>query len=245
MDKYAHHILKFGQTTLPNFLLKNYRKIGLSNDELLLYILIKHDRTLVIPMPEINQLAELTGYGQQQLFEIFHQMIQKKLAKITKIQIAGQQVDAYDFTLLYEKLALLDESESDEEGEVFSNPTATSSTPQVNDQERQKIFESIEKEFGRTLSPLEMESISQWIDLDHYTPRVIELALKEAVLNQVYNLKYMDRILRNWEQRNLKMPQQIEDYNRRRTQSSSESETTYKGPKIPFINLLNPKEKKD
>lgn len=78
MDRYAHDVLKYGQTTITNLLLKNYRKIGMSNEELLLYILIKRNRTLIVPMPEIDGLTALTGYSKQQLFEIFHQMIQKK-----------------------------------------------------------------------------------------------------------------------------------------------------------------------
>ncbi|MFT8457211.1 DnaD domain-containing protein, partial [Lentilactobacillus hilgardii] len=185
MDRYAHDVLKYGQTTITNLLLKNYRKIGMSNEELLLYILIKRNRTLIVPMPEIDGLTALTGYSKQQLFEIFHQMIQKKLAKITQVNVDNQQVDAYDFNSLYEKLSLVEQADSTDTSE--EKEPIPSTEPQVSDQQRQEMFESIEKEFGRTLSPLEMESISQWIDLDHYSPKMVELALKEAVLSQVYN----------------------------------------------------------
>lgn len=238
MDSYTHDILAGGQTTVANFLLSNYRKIGMSNDELLLYILIKQGNTLVVPMPEVGSLADLTGYSKQQLFEIFHQMIQKKLAKITQIRVDRQQVDAYDFNPLYEKLSLLEQTEHSDEESQEEAGFQVSKAPVVSEQQRQSVFSTIEKEFGRTLSPMEMESISQWIDLDHYSPKIIELALKEAVLSQVYNLKYMDRILRNWEKRHLKTVQQIEDYNRRRVQSSTmDEEIQYHGPKIPFVDL--------
>ncbi|MEO2820231.1 DnaD domain protein, partial [Lacticaseibacillus rhamnosus] len=36
------------------------------------------------------------------------------------------------------------------------------------------------------------------------------LALREAVLNAAYSLKYMDRILLNWERRHLKTAQQVQ-----------------------------------
>ncbi|MCT3397073.1 DnaD domain-containing protein [Lentilactobacillus hilgardii] len=242
MDRYAHDVLQYGQTSITNLLLKNYRKIGMSNEELLLYILIKRNRTLIVPMPEIGSLTALTGYSKQQLFEIFHQMIQKKLAKITQVNVDNQQVDAYDFNSLYEKLSLVEQVDSTNTSE--EREAIPSTAPQVSDQQRQEMFESIEKEFGRTLSPLEMESISQWIDLDHYSPKMVELALKEAVLSQVYNLKYMDRILRNWEKRHLKTAQQIEEYNRNRTRNNSETEEPYKGPKIPFIDITNPNKDK-
>ena len=37
--------------------------------------------------------------------------------------------------------------------------------------------------------------IGQWLNTDHYSPELIRLALREAVLNQAYSLKYIDRIL--------------------------------------------------
>ena len=84
--------------------------------------------------------------------------------------------------------------------------TATAS----GENKRQTVFKSIETEFGRALSPMEMESISKWFDEDHYDPEIIELALREAVLRQVYNLTYMDRILLNWHKRNLTTAAQVE-----------------------------------
>ena len=63
---------------------------------------------------------------------------------------------------------------------------------------------------GRPLSPIEQETIRDWLTTDHYLPEVILLALREAVLNSAYSLKYMDRILLNWERRNLKTPQQVQ-----------------------------------
>lgn len=215
----------------------------MSNDELLLYILIKRQHTLVVPMPEIQRLAELSGYTSQQLFDLFHQMIEKKLVKITQAQVNQQPVDAYDFSLLYEKLAALPSSSASDQIDAQTQEGATTSSPQqITEQDRQAVFESIEREFGRTLSSLEMESISQWLDLDHYQPKIIELALKEAVLSQVYNLKYMDRILRSWEKLHLTTPQQISEYTRKRNLGAVKpEETAFKGPEIPFIKISDPK----
>lgn len=41
LDDYAHKILDQGQTTISNYLLKHYREIGISNQELFIYLLIK------------------------------------------------------------------------------------------------------------------------------------------------------------------------------------------------------------
>ncbi|MGF2383845.1 DnaD domain-containing protein [Lentilactobacillus otakiensis] len=231
MDDYAHNILSAGQTTVSNYLLANYHQIGINNQELFIYLLIKGDHDLVIPMPEMADLHDQTGYSEQQLFNLFHQMIEKKLTKITQITIEGQQVDAYDFTPMYEKLAML-------KPEADRQLTPSTTADVVDSTQRQAVFQSIEQEFGRTLSPIEMESISQWLDIDHYSPELIQLALKEAVLNQVYNLKYMDRIISNWYKKNLKTPAQVEVYKKtRKNPHSDDISNGYDGPDIPFINL--------
>ena len=63
LDDYAHKILDQGQTTISNYLLKHYREIGISNQELFIYLLIKKDHDLVVPMPEMAELAHQTGYN--------------------------------------------------------------------------------------------------------------------------------------------------------------------------------------
>lgn len=232
MDDYAHNLLNEGQTTVSNYLLRHYHQIGITNQEMFIYLLIKGDHDLVIPMPEMSDLQAQTNYSEQQLFNLFHQMIEKKLTKITQVVIEGQQVDAYDFTLMYEKLSLVKPTEVN--SQIPSTPTSKA----ISSTDRQAVFQSIEQEFGRTLSPIEMESISQWLDIDHYSPELIQLALKEAVLSQVYNLNYMDRIISTWYKRNLKTPQQVEAAKKNRSHPHSDDISTgYDGPEIPFINL--------
>jgi DnaD and phage-associated domain len=77
--------------------------------------------------------------------------------------------------------------------------------------ETEELFKKIEVEFGRPISPIEQEQIHQWIDDDHYSVELIDLALREAVLNQAYSLKYMDRILISWEKSNIKTAEQLQD----------------------------------
>ena len=58
-----------------------------------------------------------------------------------------------------------------------------------------------ESEFGRPLSAIEYQRISQWLEEDKYQPDLIQFALREAVLNQAYSLNYIDRILLSWERK--------------------------------------------
>jgi DNA replication protein len=43
-----------------------------------------------------------------------------------------------------------------------------------------------------------------WLDKDKYNPEIIQLALTEAVLANVYSFNYIDRILLTWEGKNIR-----------------------------------------
>ena len=72
------------------------------------------------------------------------------------------------------------------------------------------LYSIFEAEFGRPLSPIEMETLIMWLEEDRYSVELIQLALREAVLSQVYNFKYIDRILLNWEKKNIRTKEQVE-----------------------------------
>ncbi|WP_142826428.1 DnaD domain-containing protein [Planococcus soli] len=72
-----------------------------------------------------------------------------------------------------------------------------------------EIFQLFEQEFGRFLSPMEIETISMWMDQDGHTPDVIRMALKEAVISQKVSLRYVDRILFEWKKKNIKTSTQV------------------------------------
>lgn len=72
-----------------------------------------------------------------------------------------------------------------------------------------EIFQLFEQEFGRFLSPMEIETISMWMDQDGHTPAIIRMALKEAVISQKISLRYVDRILFEWKKKNIKTSSEV------------------------------------
>ena len=73
----------------------------------------------------------------------------------------------------------------------------------------------IEQIFARPLSPYEIETLNQWIDVDHHDISIIQAALDEAVGQNKLSFKYMDRIPLNWKKNNVKT---IDDTNKIREQ---------------------------
>ena len=71
------------------------------------------------------------------------------------------------------------------------------------------IFSLIEKEFGRTLSSMEYEIVKAWLEAN-ISDELISLALKEAVYNGVFNLRYIDKILYEWSKKGIKNSKDVE-----------------------------------
>lgn len=59
---------------------------------------------------------------------------------------------------------------------------------------QESIFEILEVEFGRPLSPMEIEVAKQWT----FPIEILKLAIKEAVTSNNCAMKYIDKILYNW-----------------------------------------------
>lgn len=70
------------------------------------------------------------------------------------------------------------------------------------------IHEIIEKEFGRTLSPMEYETINEW----DYPIEILKLAVKEASTSGNFSIKYIDRIIFNWKKANIKSVNDVKVY---------------------------------
>lgn len=79
---------------------------------------------------------------------------------------------------------------------------------EVENTQESTIYSTIEEEFGRTLSPIEYETISGWLNAK-IDEGLIKEALKEAVLNGVNNLKYIDKILYEWTKKGYKKAQDV------------------------------------
>ena len=90
------------------------------------------------------------------------------------------------------------------------------------------IFELVENNLGRVLSPIEIDLIKNW----DYDQEIIELAIKESILNNAKTLKYIDRVLFNWKQNKVET---IEDAKRYLEEFSNKTKPRKKEEK-PIIN---------
>lgn len=235
MEHSMRQLLSYKDTVISNLVLDSYKKIGMTDEELVLFLQLLKYHQKGIDFPDLGEVSQCMGYSVEQLFRLIQSMVDKKyLAIQTTTNANGQSEDHYDLLLIYDKLLLSLDQEQEETKE------------QEQEQQVAKLFQMFEKEFGRPLSPMELETINLWLAEDKYRVEMIELALREAVLNQAYSLKYIDRILLSWERKNITSKQQIQQEQKKRLavvdNQTIHSDKEEKLPHIPMYNWLNPKE---
>ena len=178
MDSTLREFLRQGNTVISNLVLKNYKKLGMTDTEFILYLQLNSYLQKGETFPELENIAKSLQISVNDVYTQLHNLIEKKILKIeTIVNQQGQKTDSYSFDFLYQKLdSLIDE----EKKELLNVST---------EKDRQKIFNAFQVEFGRDLSPIELEMINDWIEEDKYKTDLILLALREAVLSQAYSLK--------------------------------------------------------
>lgn len=218
-----------GQTVIENGLLKHYRQLGLDSEELVFVIQLKSFLDQKHCFPSMTEISERMGITEAKVFSILHELIQRKIVAIqTEKDGAGKDSDRYVLVPLYRKLVQIMEQT---DAKVTDNDT--------------NLLEIFQQEFGRLLTPIEIQTIGDWLDKDHYKKELILAALKEAVLNQKYSLRYIDRILMSWEKKKISTPGQAQAEAKRFSQYQDRGVTSNEPePKqhIPLFNWLEPNE---
>ncbi|MCM6765619.1 DnaD domain-containing protein [Weissella paramesenteroides] len=192
--------LNNGHTTLDNFLLLHYREIGMNNEELLVYIQTKMgiDKGNLEPSTEL--ISQTMGWSAKKVFSYLDAMRKKGLVNFKSRHASdGKVTTELDFNPLY--LALLNIKSTEGHADERVN---NQGIPNIDKQQTQQadIYNLIEQEFGRPLSQIEIETIKQWFDIDHFDPKFIKAAVQEAVLNSALNLRYIETILVSWQKKN-------------------------------------------
>ena len=199
-----------GQLTIPNVLLKYYRQIGLNERELVVLLQLQAANQQD-GFPNFQTIAQQMNCSRDELFEAIQSLINKQVLTIHTIQnSAGKSEDRLNFDVLYEKLWHCLQQQQKQAAEKEETLKL------------QDLYTLFEQEFGRSLSPIELDTLNMWLDDDQYAPELIQMALKEAVLNQVYSLKYIDRILLSWEKKNITTKAQVLEESKKFRQTKSD-----------------------
>lgn len=223
------------ETSVSNLLFQYYKKLNLNEVELVVFLQLLSFQQKGNNFPDLKIIAEYMNLEIETIFQVIQALISKKMLALetTKDQ-EGKTKDQYNLTPIFERIAACI-AQTTRNVEFQKEKTNT-----------QNLYQLFEKEFSRPLSPIELETISLWLDEDQYQPEMIQLALREAVLNQAYSLKYIDRILLTWERRGITTKEQVVQEQKKRKRQILEkelsAEETEELPQVPLYNWLNPED---
>lgn len=129
-----------------------------------------------------DDIKEKLGFDEEKIFNTFTSLINKKYIEMVVTNNNGEVIEQIKLDPLYDRLALNKKTDKIESKDIYA------------------MFES---ELGRTLSSFEYEMINKWLEKG-VEEDTIKKALKEAVLNNVRNFKYIDKIIYEWTKKGIK-----------------------------------------
>lgn len=206
-----------GTMPLPVFILQEYKRLGLSDLEAMLLIHIlafqAHEKK---DFPSIDEIQERMSAEPEAVMHALEKLFKRDILTIDEWtdETTRMQGEKYNLKPLFYLWAAFRKQELDEMSstENMTHQESAAGIEIVDDDPESNLFTLFEKEFGRALSPMECETIANWIDQDAYPTELIREALKEAVFAGKIHFRYIDRILLEWGRQRIKTPQEAREY---------------------------------
>lgn len=218
--------LKTRPVVIRRELLDHYAELGMDEQDLVILIKLIYASETSNKQPSIETLQQGSSMQPRQITSVIQNLIQRELLELNvRKDEEGKFTEYMNLDPFYEKLSQilkkqnLDHQESDSV-EQFK-----------------QLFQLMEQSFGRPLSPYEIETLNQWIDVDQHDLSVIQAALDEALSQNKLNFKYIDRILLNWKKNNVKT---VDDSKKIREQfNQNQPKMKHVVKKVPKFDWLN------
>ncbi len=170
---------------INTLVLKNVRNLKIDIDELLLLLyFINIEESL-----DLAKIKEYINFTDEEILNVYSNLLAKGLIEVKTFKNNGIFSEKISLDVFYDKLIL------GAKEEVKSN---------------EDIYSKFENEFGRSLSPMEYETINRWISSGVKEELIVE-ALREAVINNVRNLRYIDKIIYEWTKKTMRPKEESEE----------------------------------
>ena len=213
MENNVRKILMDRPLVIPRIIINNYKKLNITEEELIILIFIidygvdlEYNPSVFVQELNIDKYKVLELINSLKEKNILTILIKKENKKVSSEYISLQP--------LYDKIMNIVMDNKEKQIEIDEN-----------------IYSIFENELGRTLSPLEYEKIKEMVT--SYGQELVVEALKEAVYNRANNLRYIETILSEWNKKGYKSKVDIlkdrENYKKKKTDNI----------KLPDIDWLN------
>lgn len=192
--------MKEGFTPIPNSFFNQFKSFDLTSDEgiLLLYILSQINQGRQVK--DIQYIENQLGWPSKKVYDLLNRLLSKNyLAIELRTDEAGKQTDHYTLRPFFEQV---------DQDHFLVQKAGYRGDPGLD--QGKELVQAFEQEFGRVLTPIELETLQAWLSQDQYPVDLIRIALREAVIHQALSFNYIDKILLNWEKANIRTGREAE-----------------------------------
>lgn len=183
-------LIKDGNIVIPLYMLRLYKTYNLTLDEFI-FLMYLSNKNFTLFDPEFIALE--LNFDIMEVMGYISVLADKGLISLEIGKNNGVIEEKISLNNFYEKISLSLINELGEE---------------VLEERDNTIFDEIEREFNRKLTPMEREVVVEWQD-SNISYELIREALKEASLNGVSNLRYIDKILFDWTKKGIRKKDDI------------------------------------
>jgi len=202
-NEVIYNIIKNKDYIIRPFLFKIIKENNLDINETLLLLYLTNQEHPELDLKLINSITTLTN---EEIITSFSSLTGKGLISTSITKDGDRVIEEIDLDGVY-KLA------------------ASNINKKEAKMQEKNIFELFESEFARPLSPMEFEFINAWIN-SGMNEDLIKEALKEATFNGVSNLRYIDKIIYEWNKKGYKTVEDVKN-NRFKKETEEEKEDKY------------------
>ncbi|MCI6764120.1 DnaD domain protein [bacterium] len=188
-NKILEGLIKEKDYNLKKLLFKIVKDFDLNVNEFMLLIYFMNQDC---PILDVNDIHNVTFMEPKIILQSFKALSIKGLISAKVTPVKDKISETIDLTNVYR--AMVSDINYD-----------------IKKKSEKNIFEVFEKEFGRTLSPMEYEIINGWLS-NQLSEELILGALKEATYNGVSSLRYIDRILLEWSKKGFKNMNDVNNF---------------------------------
>lgn len=216
--------LKTRPVVVRRELFDHYSELGLTEKDLIVLIKLIYASETSNKQPSIDELKLGSDMEPREITSIIQHLIQRDLLQLhVKKDEEGKFTEYMNLDGFYEKL---------------SNILSQDHSKQLTNQAQQNfkdLFQYIESLFARPISPYEIETLNQWIDVDKHDFTLIRATLDEAYSHDKLSFKYVDRILLNWKKNNVTTTEESKKI-REQFNKPSMTHTVNHIPKFDWLN---------
>lgn len=203
-------------TPAPNGLLEYYRDFRLSEGELVFILQLFRLNRLDQPLTFVS-IEENTPYELSEIKSYAATLVEKGFITISAAD-CSMTLDG-----LFDKI-------SEVWGWKMKQSLDQNAEKPAVDKAFGEIYEAVQNEMGRPLSPIEGETIKDWFYGLHMPADMIYEALKRAVMNGKCNFAYINQILLDWQKKRYRNVDDVLKLERNGKKRQADNFTTYQKP---------------